>query len=826
MVSIPPGSSLGRYRIIEQLGRGGMATVFRAHDPNLDRHVAVKVLPSFHTEDPTFVGRFSQEAQTVASLNHPNILQIYDFGDEKGYSFIVSELVSGGDLQDRLGSDPMSLLDVLKFMRPLAEALDYAHGQGIVHRDLKPANILLTDDDRPILADFGLARMMESATRFTQASQALGTPEYMAPEQAMGADADHRTDLYAYGVMIYQMLLGETPFRADTPAATLMAHVHQPLPLPTSLNPDIEPRLEATLLKALAKSPDDRYQSAREMIQALALATNELQDASTEGDAGATAVMDLAQMDLTQTQAMEQQTAVMGTAEAPAAEGEAVAATGDAVAVPAPSKPPMALIGGGIAAAVLVVAIGAMLVFSGGGDGGATPDDGASAGATTAPPTASTAGDGGSPAVSAPPASEPTAPATPPEPVTTVSIADLQKVTKESHDTVALLRELQPKSELSPDFQSKADLETITRGFYRRQSLKDRIFGAEQLYKALGLMEETQDLEDILMGIQLQQVTALADPVAEKVYVVSDASSISAYEKVGITAAFMGGLQQQHFDIAAMRDRAQKGNSDILRALDALISGDVSLMINAYMSTKLTSEEVSELRQPIAENKLLLAPKVIQKASTFGQTAGRQFVTEVWGKDEVGYDGVNAAYQRPPVSTEQVLHPEKYFADEQPHRAITPNIADQIGPGWEQIVNNVMGEFLLRTYLEEHLPKSTAADAAEGWGGDSYSLLSGPAAERLLVMQIRWDTFDDSAEFFRAYRDFWTAKIAVMPEEARANVRVDALGETGMRWETPGQTTFVGQQGPVILLVIGDTLDLVGQGLTALLEAMRQELVP
>ena len=149
MVSIPAGSSLGRYRVIEQLGRGGMATVYRCHDPNLDRYVAVKVLPSFHTEDPTFTGRFTQEAQTVAKLNHPNILQIYDFGEDKGFTYIVSELVPGGDLQDMLKGEPLAVLDVLTpFMRPLAEALDYAHASGIIHRDLKPANVLLDGGER------------------------------------------------------------------------------------------------------------------------------------------------------------------------------------------------------------------------------------------------------------------------------------------------------------------------------------------------------------------------------------------------------------------------------------------------------------------------------------------------------------------------------------------------------------------------------------------------------------------------------------------------------------------------------------------------------
>ncbi|MDP7532412.1 MAG: serine/threonine-protein kinase, partial [SAR202 cluster bacterium] len=272
MVSLPPGSRLGRYRVVELIGRGGMATVFRALDPNLDRYIAVKVLPSYYTDDPTFVERFAQEAQTVARLRHANILQIYDFGEDKGFTYIVTELVTGGTLQDKLGVDPISGEETLRLMGPLAEGLDYAHSQGIVHRDLKPANVLLGDNEFPILADFGLARMLEASMRFTQTSQALGTPEYMSPEQAMGADADHRSDLYAFGVMLYQMLVGQTPFRTDTPAATLMAHVHKAMPLPTLLNPNIAPRIEAILLKCLAKDPEDRFQSAKDMITALTMA--------------------------------------------------------------------------------------------------------------------------------------------------------------------------------------------------------------------------------------------------------------------------------------------------------------------------------------------------------------------------------------------------------------------------------------------------------------------------------------------------------------------------------------------------------------------------
>ena len=256
MVFIPPGSTLGRYRLIEQLGRGGMGTVFRCHDPNLDRHVAVKVLPSYSSEDASFGERFTREAQTIASLSHPNILQIYDFGEDKGYSYIVTEMIHGGTLADRLtGTLPFE--EVLGYVRPLAQALDYAHGEGVVHRDLKPANVLLTENGRPILADFGLALMQQSATRFTQANQVLGTPEYMSPEQVMGGDADHRSDLYAFGILLYQMILGQVPFRADTPAAILMAHVQRPLPPPTSINPDLDREVDALLLKALSKEPQD-----------------------------------------------------------------------------------------------------------------------------------------------------------------------------------------------------------------------------------------------------------------------------------------------------------------------------------------------------------------------------------------------------------------------------------------------------------------------------------------------------------------------------------------------------------------------------------------
>jgi serine/threonine protein kinase len=166
----------------------------------------------------------------------------------------------------------MSLTEVLEITGPLADALDYAHGQGIVHRDLKPTNILLGPGGTPKLSDFGIARLLEGAATLTRADSVMGTPQYMSPEQALGRSADQKSDLYALGIIVYQMLLGHVPFRGETPSATLMAHIHQPVPLPTSLDPTLEPRIEAVLLKALAKAPEDRYESAKDFIHALTLA--------------------------------------------------------------------------------------------------------------------------------------------------------------------------------------------------------------------------------------------------------------------------------------------------------------------------------------------------------------------------------------------------------------------------------------------------------------------------------------------------------------------------------------------------------------------------
>ena len=248
MTSLLPGGSLGRYQVMDEIGRGGMATVFRAIDPHLNRDVAIKVLPFYFTDNPTFVDMFWQEARAVARLAHPNIITIHDFGEDKGFTYIVMEHVTGGTLRDRL-TRRLSLQEALEFVAPLAEALDYAHGQGVVHRDVKPSNVLLDPDDKPILSDFGLARILEGSAYVSGHETTMGTAEYMSPEQAMGHRADSKSDLYAFGVMAFQMLVGQTPFRADTPSATLMAHVHQPVPQPSTLDPNVDPALAPVLLR-------------------------------------------------------------------------------------------------------------------------------------------------------------------------------------------------------------------------------------------------------------------------------------------------------------------------------------------------------------------------------------------------------------------------------------------------------------------------------------------------------------------------------------------------------------------------------------------------
>ena len=390
----------------------------------------------------------------------------------------------------------------------------------------------------------------------------------------------------------------------------------------------------------------------------------------------------------------------------------------------------------------------------------------------------------------------------------------LDSVITEAQQNVVNLRLLRPTGAITREFKTREDLETITRGFFRRSALRDQVFETEELYTALGLMEEEQDLEDILSAIQTQQVFAVFDDEAEKVYVVSEATNIGPVEELAIALSYMGAMLQQQFDVSNLRRRARDANYDMLRAVDALVVGDVAQVADGYIQRFITPEEYEELTKPLPGDKLLQAPVVVQKANRFPKLEGKNFVAALDAESENPWEGVDAAYRRMPASTEQVMHPEKYLADEQPRFTAVPNIADDLGKAWVEVSSNTMGEFLLRTYLEQHLAANQAADAAAGWGGDRYSLLTGPAGERLLLVFITWDSFQEAAQFYNTYQVFVGVKMRA------TGATSETVGESGRKWVTPEEAIFVGQIGPAILLIIGPDENIVGTALQLLFEAL------
>jgi serine/threonine protein kinase len=260
-------STLGQYRLLEAIGHGGMATVYKAYQESLDRFVAVKVLLA--NRDPQFAVRFKREARAIAALQHHNILPIYDYGEQNGLLYFVLQYVEQGvTLHDMLGQ-PIAPALALRITGHVLSALEYAHGRGVVHRDIKPANILMPSPVWALLADFGIAKLLNDSQQLTMTGFIIGTAAYMSPEQAAGKVIDARTDLYALGIVLYEMLTGRVPFDAETPMALLTKHVYEPPPSPRSLNPDLSPLIEAVLLRALAKDPNQRYQSAAEMAAEL-----------------------------------------------------------------------------------------------------------------------------------------------------------------------------------------------------------------------------------------------------------------------------------------------------------------------------------------------------------------------------------------------------------------------------------------------------------------------------------------------------------------------------------------------------------------------------
>lgn len=260
-------ATIGGYKIIRQIGAGGMATVYEAYQEKLDRHVAIKWMHASFVQDRQFVGRFEREARIVARLDHPNIVPIYDYDTHENRPYLVMKYIGGQTLKDRMGQSPLTLADIIAVMNTVASALDYAHTQGVLHRDLKPSNIILDEAGMAYLTDFGLARITHQGESTLSADSMLGTPHYISPEQALGDKTlDGRTDVYSFGVLLYEMLVGRLPFTADTPYAIVHKHIYASPPAPSALNPDIPPAVERVLLKALAKSPVDRYPTATALM--------------------------------------------------------------------------------------------------------------------------------------------------------------------------------------------------------------------------------------------------------------------------------------------------------------------------------------------------------------------------------------------------------------------------------------------------------------------------------------------------------------------------------------------------------------------------------
>jgi len=263
-----------RYQIQGILGQGGMGVVYQAYDPVLQRTVAIKVLPAQLTIDAEFVARFQREAIASANLRHPHIVTVHDVGQQDGEYFIIMEHLAGNTLEQWLAQHgPMPVAQASQVLEQIASALDYAHSRSIVHRDVKPSNIMLDAQGRAVLMDFGLVRAGEGFGP-TRSTTVMGTPEYMAPEQILGQAIDRRTDIYALGVVLYELLSGKTPFRHTTPIATAYAHVHEAPPPVRSVNTAVPLPIEAVVLKALAKDPAARYQNAGDLARDFAFAVS------------------------------------------------------------------------------------------------------------------------------------------------------------------------------------------------------------------------------------------------------------------------------------------------------------------------------------------------------------------------------------------------------------------------------------------------------------------------------------------------------------------------------------------------------------------------
>jgi len=254
----------GRYQVVRKLGAGGMANVYLAEDQELGRRVAIKILNDRHANDEQFVERFRREAKNAAALSHPNIVSIYDRGEAEGSYYIAMEYLDGRSLKELIVSrGPAPVGVAVEYARQILSALRFAHRHGIVHRDIKPHNVLVDSEGRVKVTDFGIARA--GASQMTEAGSIVGTAQYLSPEQARGGNVDQRSDLYSLGIVLYELLTGTVPFTGDTPVEIAMKHLSQVPEPPSSRRPDLPHELDLLVMRALAKDPEDRYQSAEEM---------------------------------------------------------------------------------------------------------------------------------------------------------------------------------------------------------------------------------------------------------------------------------------------------------------------------------------------------------------------------------------------------------------------------------------------------------------------------------------------------------------------------------------------------------------------------------
>lgn len=259
------GKTIGQYTILEEIGRGGMATVYSAMQASMNRKVAIKVLPRHFLHDPGFLERFEREVEVISRLEHPHILPIYDFGNADGVPFIAMRYLGGGSMAQMIRRGVPPINDIEKPFTQVAQALDYAHQQGIIHRDLKPGNIMLDEGGNAYLSDFGIARVMGSELT---GSAIIGTPAYMSPEQAHGMTIDARSDVYALGIVLFELLTGREPYQSETPMGVLLMHVNEPMPAVSDFRSDVPARVEDVIEKATAKDRDLRYSSAGELARA------------------------------------------------------------------------------------------------------------------------------------------------------------------------------------------------------------------------------------------------------------------------------------------------------------------------------------------------------------------------------------------------------------------------------------------------------------------------------------------------------------------------------------------------------------------------------